>query len=291
MSTTVSNIIVGLNTTSFITLSLYGVAEGSGIDLGGTEGGVEIATEREYFHKTSDLTLGNLSANKFVENCIVKFSLVESSLANMRLALDLAPAALAGTTLDVGGRAESNELTMYVNVNAVGGGTRKYTFHKCVVTSPGTHSYTKDGQTMIEYEVMVLQDTAQSANKQLYSVVDASTDTTAPTVAMTSPTDGGTVASGSSEVVTLTITDAGVMNESTIRYGDTIIINNVTTPASAVLVAGTITYDATTKVISFTPDSSWNASDDFQLTVSTGLKDMAGNRLAAPFIGQFAVTA
>ena len=58
MATTASSIIVGMNKTSFITLSTYGAAEGGGTDLGGTEGGVEITTEREYFFKTSDLKIG-----------------------------------------------------------------------------------------------------------------------------------------------------------------------------------------------------------------------------------------
>jgi len=51
------------------------------------------------------------------------------------------------------------------------------------------------------------------------------------------------------------------------------------------------TATPSTTTLTFTPTVAWNASDELQLTVSTGVRDMNNNNLAAPFIGQFSVTA
>jgi len=56
-------------------------------------------------------------------------------------------------------------------------------------------------------------------------------------------------------------------------------------------VAGTIAYDRTAKTVTFTPTANWTASDTLQAIVTTGVKDVNGNAVAAAKIEQFAVTA
>jgi len=294
MSLTKGNIVVGLGS-GFLTVGTYDQAEGAAADLGATEGGATISVDREYFEKRSDQSLGDLELIKTVETATLKVVLAESTLDNLRIAMDYPAGALAGTTLNVGGNATVTPLTIYLNVVGVTDGTRKYTFHRCVALSAAEHAYKKDDKTMIDCEFRVLQDTAQSSNQQLFSVVDSASDTTAPTVVLTTPADGGTVAKDAQTTVLWTITETNAMNEGTIKYGDdddaTFMIINTTTPASTVLVAGSIVYDSTAKTVLFTPTSNWTGSDTLQAIVTTGLSDANGNRLATPKIEQFSVTA
>jgi len=292
---TASNITVGLQTSNTVKVGTYGTAEGSCTELGLTEGGIEISNAREYFERKADQYIGVLGADKVSERMTVKFSIAEATLDNLRLAWDYPSTALVGSVLTTGGNSTVTELTLFINCNSSGGGTRKYEFLKVVPIAAGTHSYKKNDKTMIEFEFLVLQDTSAAANEQMCIVTDSGADTTAPTVELTTPVDGGTVTKDTSGTVVWTITDAGVIDENTVKYGDddnaTFMIINTTTPASAALVAGSIVYDAAAKTVTFTPDATWTASDTFQAIVTTGLRDIAGNHLAALKIEQFSVTA
>ena len=294
MAPTVDNIVVGLQTVNTVKVGVYGTAEGACTELGFTEGGIEITNAREYFEKKADQYIGTLGVVKTSERPTVKLSIAEATLDNMRLAWDYPAAALVASVLTIGGNPTATELTLFINCNSVGGNTRKYEFLKVICIAAGTHSYKKDDKTMIEMEFLVMQDTSAAANEQMCIITDSGVDTTAPTIAMTAPADGGTVADGARTVVTLTITDAGVIDENSLIYGAedgaTIMILNDTVRATTVLVAGAITYDAATKVITFTPTVNWVTAETYQLIVTTGLKDMAGNHLATTFIGQFSAT-
>jgi len=220
----------------------------------------------------------------------MKVSLAECTLDNLRIAMDMPSTALVSSTLTFGGNSTDTELTIYANVVAPSGGTRKYTFYKCIPISAATHSYKKSDKSTIEIEFAIIADTSKSANEQIGTVVDSSSDTTAPVVELSTPEDGGTTTKEESGTIIWTITETNAMDEGTIVYGDTFAIMNITTPASATLVAGTIVYDATAKTVTFTPTAAWTASDSLQAIVTTGLKDAAGNALAAMKIEQFSVT-
>lgn len=295
MAPTVTNMIVGLQTNNTVKVGVYGTVEGSCDELGLTEGGIEIMNAREYFERKADQYIGVLDVDKISERMTVKFSIAESTLENMAKAFDYPSSAVASSIFSLGGDSTRTLLTMFINVNSIGGNTRKYEFLKCICISAGTHSYKKDDKTMIEFEFLILQDTSATANQQMCIITDSGTDTTAPTIALSTPTDGNTVAKDALSPVVWTITEAGVMDENSIIYGDgagaTFAIMNTTTPASTSLVAGTIVYDASAKTVTFTPTSNWTGSDTLQAIVMPGLRDMAGNHLAAMKIEQFSVAA
>jgi predicted RecA/RadA family phage recombinase len=144
--------------------------------------------------------------------------------------------------------------------------------------------------TFVDIEFTVLQDLTKPAKAQIGTVVDTGSDTTAPTIAMTTPATGGTVTKDAKGTILLTITEANAMDESSIVYGDTVKVLN-TTSGKQGLVAGTIAYDATAKTITFTPTNNWTASETGIVVVSTGMRDANGNNLAATFVGTFSVTA
>ncbi|MDO8500262.1 MAG: Ig-like domain-containing protein, partial [Gemmatimonadaceae bacterium] len=81
---------------------------------------------------------------------------------------------------------------------------------------------------------------------------------------------------------TVNITFSEAMDATTVSA--TNITVRVTSSGTAV--TGTVAYNTTTRVATFTPASPLAQSTGYSVTVSTGVKDAAGNALAAPF--QFA---
>lgn len=291
MTTTASNIVVGAP--SSVIVSAYDVVEGSGVDLGATEGGVKISYEPEFYEKEADQYLGPVGVVKTKERMKIEMVLAESSLANLAYAFGYPTTAVSGQTLSIGGNATVTERTLYINSNAVSGGSAKWTFHKVVVIGATEVSLLKKDKTALKVTFTVLQDTSKSANQQFYSVVYSSTDTTPPTVAMTSPAEDGTVAAGGTGALTLTFTEsANAIDEGTLVYGNadkaTVFVNNVEDPANTSLVAGSISYNAATKILTFTPDSVWaTAGNNYQIIITTSVRDTAGNYLANTFFGHF----
>lgn len=287
-----TNIVVGVAAENTVKVGAYSAAEGAAVDVGFTDGGVEIGFAGEVKEIFVDQHLGAVAAPSIKESCTVKFSVAESSLAVLAMAFGCPTSAVSGSTLNVGGKSDIYDYkTVYINVKGPGPGTRKYTFHKAKVKGDSAQKYTKDNVTMVPVELMVLCDTTKSVGEQFFSVVDTGLDSTPPTVALSTPVDGGTVTKDAKGAVVWTITETNGVDASTIVYGDTFSIINTTTPSSAALVAGTIAYDSSAKTVTFTPTSNWTASDTFQAVVTKGLKDAAGNALAAIKIEQFSVTA
>jgi hypothetical protein len=69
---------------------------------------------------------------------------------------------------------------------------------------------------------------------------------------------------------------------------DTTTLNGITLTnvASGTAVAGTVTYDPITNIATFTPSSSLAGNTTYRVTVS-GVRDLAGNAIAAPFTSTF----
>ena len=80
----------------------------------------------------------------------------------------------------------------------------------------------------------------------------------------------------------LTVTFDEAMDASTINSATFTLTGPNATP-----VDGTVSYDAASKTASFTPKSPLAASTLYTGTLSTGVKDVAGNALAAPYIWSF----
>jgi hypothetical protein len=289
------NIIVGFSKVStigvgLITVSAYGAAKGAGTNLGLSDGGIDVGYKVTTYPIEVDNALGEIDEFKTKESLQLKFGIAEASAANLALAMGYPSTAVVAGTATFGGDWTVTKYTVYIDVNGPGGGVRSYTFILCTILGDVSHKYTKNGKTMIPFTVNVLQDLTATAKQQLFTVVDASLDTTAPTIAMTTPTAGGTVVKTTKNTVLLTITEANNMDVSTIVYGNTISILDITTPASPTLVAGTIAYDAVAKTVTFTPTSNWATTHTYEVVVTTGLKDQAGNALATTFVGEFTST-
>lgn len=287
------NITFGFNLgTAAVKVGAYNDAENTAVDLGRTTGGVEFSMEREVKEIETDQDPGPVGARETKRKGKLKLKLAESSLANLAMALNLPVASVAGSTLSLGADTDGELYrTVYINVDAPGGGVRKYTFNKCVIVGAGQTMFKKDEPSSIELQLDVLWDTSKTSGQEMGTVVDTSSDTTAPTVVLTTPADGGTVTKNTKGTVLWTFTEANNIDESTLVYGKSVLIVNDTVRASSALVAGSIAYDRTAKTLTFTPTSNWTASDTLQAIITSDVKDVNGNALATPKIEQFSVTA
>lgn len=133
------------------------------------------------------------------------------------------------------------------------------------------------------YSVKVMQGTgsnkADSYNWSFTTGGDA-TDTTAPTVTSVTPSNNATsIVTGSTYKVVFSET----MNSGTITAA------NITLKQGTVAVAGTVTYSGVTAT--FTPAAALNANTVYTGTVSSAVKDAAGNSLATAYTSTFTTVA
>ena len=101
-------------------------------------------------------------------------------------------------------------------------------------------------------------------------------DTAPPTVSSTNPANGATGVA----VITATFNEA--MNASTITTTTFTVVGPGATP-----VAGTVNYNASTYIASFTPTSALVAATTYTATITTGVKDVSGNALASNYTWNF----
>lgn len=155
------------------------------------------------------------------------------------------------------------------------GGTNIATFTPAAALASGT-----------SYTATVTTGAKDAAGNQLGTAktwVFVTADIVAPTVTAVVPANGEMNVPTSS---TVRITFSEPMDATTITTAN-ITVRNTATSAP---VAGTVTYDANTRVATFTPGGLANATN-YTVTVSTGVKDAAGNQLATPFPSTFTTAA
>jgi hypothetical protein len=287
MTATVANASVGA--VSSVLLGTYGTVEGSCTDLGATEGALSISYEQEHFDLTAEQWTGITKSFLVREGTTIEFDCVETSLANIRMAMGYPSTALVGSTLSFGGLSSLTEMTLYINLPLLGGGTGKVTIHKCIIQASVSPEFSRGDKALVHFTVKVLQDTSKTAGAQFGTFVVSASDTTPPTVAMTSPAEDGTVVGGASTVLTLTFTEAGTgIDEGSLVAGESVVVTNVTDGTATAEKAVTISYASATKVLTVTPTTVWPASGQkFQILITKAVRDMAGNKMAANFMGHF----
>jgi len=292
-----NNLVVGLQADNTLKVGAYGAAEVDAVEVGGLEGGVSIDHSEEQVDLEVDQIVGIVGSVTTKEEMTVKVSLAEPTLAMLAIAFGYPVAAVSGSTFSFGAKTSNTERTLFINVKGPGASTatRKYIFWRAIPTGKSGHSYKKGDKTLVEVEFKILVDTTKTAEQRFGTVVDTGADTTPPTIAMTTPTSGGTRTAGGKTTVLLTITEANPMDENSIVYGDAdnatvSIIKEGGGAGASALVAGAIAYSASAKTIEFTPSANWEPGN-YTVQVTTGLRDQANNHLAAQFLGYFTVSA
>src|SRR4029079_2203950 len=105
-------------------------------------------------------------------------------------------------------------------------------------------------------------------------------DTTAPTIIAGSPPNG---AIGVVHGTPITVTFSEPMNAATIN-GSNIFLKEF---SNSVPIAGTVSYDSGNNTATFTPSVTLDDGNDFTLTVTTAVSDVAGNKLASNYTSTF----
>jgi len=112
-----------------------------------------------------------------------------------------------------------------------------------------------------------------------YSFTTHLADTIPPVVTITSPANG---AIGIARTSRITATFSEDIDQSTLTTSSFSVNNGVT---------GTITYNSTTYMATFTPSSLLNYSTTYTVTITTAIKDLDGNNMAANKVWTFTTLA
>lgn len=106
------------------------------------------------------------------------------------------------------------------------------------------------------------------------------TDTLAPTVIATNPLNSAT------GVAVITASFSEAMTASTITTSTFTLTGPGATP-----VAGTVTYNTTTNIATFTPTNALTPSTAYTATITTGARDLSGNAVASNYSWSFTTAA
>lgn len=122
------------------------------------------------------------------------------------------------------------------------------------------------------------QDYVSSVGSGWYTSVDGNPDTTPPTVTVV-PADAATG-------VALAATVAWTFNEA-IRASTMLPSNFFLMEADGTPVAGTLSINTGHTIVTFTPTANLITATDYVAIATVGVKDIAGNALAAPSVSNF----
>jgi hypothetical protein len=274
-----------------VTVSAYGASKASGVNLGLTDGGTEFSFKASPYEVKVDQALSVVKRFKLEEVSSVKVNLAENSLANLAMAFGMPASAVVGSQFSFGGDKTLPEYTVYLDVVVPNGGqTLNFVLYLANVMGDLKMSYKKTDKTLVPFTIDLMEDISRTCGDRLGNVTITGGNTTAPTIVLTTPASGGTVTKATKGTVLMTITSPNIIDISSIIYGKGLQIVDVTVAGAPVLVAGTIAFDATAKTITFTPTSNWTASA--KMTVVVGdLADTMGNKITAPYIDAFTVSA
>jgi uncharacterized delta-60 repeat protein len=107
-------------------------------------------------------------------------------------------------------------------------------------------------------------------------------DTTIPSIVSTTPANGA-IDIAVTTAVTCTFSEA--MNASTINNASFLLAS--VTSASTTTITGSVTYDGSGSVASFTPNSPFEHNANYTATITTDATDAAGNAISASFSWSF----
>lgn len=171
-----------------------------------------------------------------------------------------------------------NAATISTSTFTVSGGvTGTVTYNASSNTATFTPSANLAGSTSytvtITTGVKDLAGNAMGATKA-WTFTTAAVDTTRPTVTSTDPTGGAT---GVPVNIALSATFSEAMNDTTVTA------TTFTLKAGTTSVAGTVSYNPSTFVATFTPSAPLANGTTYTATITTGVRDVAGNALAANY--------
>jgi hypothetical protein len=258
-----------------VKIGAYGAAEGSCVDIGSVRS-VAWAPTYDTNYATSSLAGGaKVAASTSNHNCTVKVVGEEVTLAN--LALAFAASSDGSTYLKTNGAGgAATERTLFADGFTASGANQKLWLPKCVISDPGEIAPSLTEQGLFEMTLNALYDATQTDGERMWKLAPNVADTTPPTITTVSPADGATaVAKAATTVVEWTFSEA-------IRSEDVNDEKFFVATAAGVVKAGTLAlYDTAGTIVRFTPGAAWAATTTYAANALHGIRDLAGNKLAA----------
>lgn len=125
-----------------------------------------------------------------------------------------------------------------------------------------------------------LPDYVPSIGQGWFTVVGGGiSDTTPPTVQSSNPIDGAT---GVATSITPSVTFSEALAASSVN-SDTVFLLDTNDN----YVSGAVSLSSDRKIVTFTPASGLAAATAYRLILTTGIRDLAGNKLASPYVLNF----
>lgn len=266
-----------------VLVGAYGATQGACTAIGSTDGGVMLAIGNEYHDVEVDQSKVPIDTKLDKRTAKLTCDMAEATLANLALAMALPTTAVSGSVISVGLQEPENK-TIYIIGPAPGGAVRTIHVFKAKVTGSPEMAYTKDSKVVVPLEITAIPDFTQSTGQELMTVTDAADDTTAPTVSSSDPADAD-AAHPKADPIVWTMSksmDAGSVNLHNVY---------VIKATDGTVVAGTVAYTEADKKITFTPTSALAATTAHIAVLTTAVRDLAYNRLAAASVINFTTAA
>lgn len=127
------------------------------------------------------------------------------------------------------------------------------------------------------------QDYVSNIGDTWFDAVEGAADTTPPSVQSVTPADGATSVARSSTVV-WTFDEA-------IQASDVTDANFFVLDVTDSVVAGSLSINSDRTQVTWTPSAQMAASTEHRAVVTTGVRDLAGNAMAAPYVTTFTTSA
>lgn len=188
---------------------------------------------------------------------------------------DMDPATITGTTFTLTG--PGTTVVPGTVTYAVAARTATFT-----PTTPATLPASTLFTATITPGAMDVAGNALASNFVWTFTTGGSADITPPTVTLLNPAD---LATGACLQKRVNATFSEAMDPATITTATMTL--QLTGPPAGALTAGSVTYDAPSKVATFTPTSALLASTNYTATITTGVKDLAGNTLTSNRVWSF----
>jgi methionine-rich copper-binding protein CopC len=203
------------------------------------------------------------------------------------LATNVSPtAAITVTFSEAMDQATVNATTFFVRPTAGGSNVAGViTYNATTNTATFTPSSALAGGTAYTATVTTgAKDLAGNALAATKTWTFATTDSTPPTITSVVPANNAT---GVATNATVQVTFSEPMDSATMTTTNITLKNTSTTVA----VTATVSYNTATKVATLTPSGPLSNATNYTLTVTTGVKDVAGNALVSQFTSNFTTTA
>lgn len=261
---------------SDVLIGAYGAAIGACTSLGGCEEAETIASAAASY--ATDHTGRKKKGNESDKNYQLNFTGL-TAIAKQNLAYAIG-AAVSGDELNAAGTAAlMTEYTVYVTGLFSDGAIHTLHCFKAVIPIDGAWKQGKE-QTKLDLTLEMFYD--ESAGLYWETTAGA-VDTTPPTVSTVSPADGATaVAKAATTVVDWTFSEA--IRSEDVHAGNFFIIAAL----AGTIVAGTVAVqNAGNTIVRFTPTGAWSATTAYVAVANKGVRDVAGNKMAAQSTSDF----